>query len=94
MLPPFDAIVVPAPSAIAPAPLASRSALRTTFNAFAVPTEAPEVNTMSLSAWTVSVLPAAPVRVLVFSDAVYFRARAAYHLLPHSMYAPAAENRR
>jgi len=31
-------------------------------------------------------LPAAPARVFVLADAVYFRDRAAYHLYPHNVY--------
>jgi hypothetical protein len=33
---------------------------------------------------SLSVLPAAPVRIFIVSDADYFRGRAAYHLYPHS----------
>ncbi len=39
-----------------------------------------------------TVLPATPARVIVASDAHYFRSRAAYHLYPHRVYAEPRSN--
>ena len=39
-----------------------------------------------------AVMPATPARVVVFSDAHYFRSRAAYHLLPHRVFADPRSN--
>lgn len=38
------------------------------------------------------VLPSTPARVFIAADASYFRARAAYHLYPHSVYYDRTEN--
>ena len=66
MLPPMLLITVPEPSAIAPAPLASRSELRTTFSALVVPTSAEALKTTLLSARKVSDCPPVPVLVRLF----------------------------
>ena len=39
-----------------------------------------------------AVLPQTPVRIVIASDADYFRGRAAYHLYPHSVYFSARSN--